>query len=333
MSDPDTDETCDGPLFVVLADGRDQEDYDVLFPALRDRGVNAMRCDPRDITTEIEAGRIRFSVRGRLLAPALVLGWVLDEVLDPGMVTLELFAEAGIPIINDAMTLFRAQNKILDSARLATFGVSEYSVISGHDPSELDDWMQQRGRRRVVVKPLRGYGGRGVQRVDDEQDLRHWQKSQRTEREPFYAMPWIENPGRDIRVYTVNHRPVFAMYRYAPDDSFVTNVRAGGSIAMCPLTADLIAVASRASRGAGTLIGGVDIGEDTVTGDLVVYEVNSCPSLEPAVLGEVASFLAAATRNLPVALENWTPSHVYTQRDSDPDLFHASKQDLLRPGG
>lgn len=65
---------------------------------------------------------------------------------------------------------------------------------------------------------------------------------------------------------------------------------------MCPLTADLIAVASRASHGAGTLMGGVDIGEDTETGDLVVYEVNSCPSLEPAVLGEAASFLAAATR-------------------------------------
>ncbi|WP_114854365.1 RimK family alpha-L-glutamate ligase [Brachybacterium sp. YJGR34] len=317
------------PLLLVLADARDDEDFALLFPALREHGVDAVRCDPRDLVTRIEDGRLRFSIPGGDVEPALVLGWVLEELLVPGMVALELFVEAGISVVNDAATLFRAENKLLDSARLAAAGAAHHGVLSARDPADLLAWME-RGHADVVVKPLSGYGGEGIAHIDGEKTRRRWLDSREETQEPYLVMPYVETGGRDIRVYTINHHPVFAMYRYAPEDSFVTNVLAGGSIAMCPLTAELSDLAARASRAAGTLIGGIDIGEEASTGDLIVFEVNSCPSLEPAVIDDVASFLAATVHDRADALRTWTPSHVHRERDDDPALFHESKRGLIR---
>ena len=107
-------------------------------------------------------------------------------------------------------------------------------------------------------------------------------------------------------------------------------MRAGGDMAMCPLNDALADLARRASEAAGTLIGGIDIGENLDTGELVVYEVNSCPTCEPPVLDALADFLALAVRDLDHARATWLPAHVYQELDSDPVLFHESKRGLLR---
>lgn len=74
----------------------------------------------------------------------------------------------------------------------------------------------------------------------------------------------------------------------------------------------------------------MDVAENQATGELVVYEANSCPTCEPPVLKELAGFLAAAARDVDSALANWRPSRVYQELDPDPELFHASKRGLLR---
>jgi [lysine-biosynthesis-protein LysW]--L-2-aminoadipate ligase/ribosomal protein S6--L-glutamate ligase len=316
------------PLVVFLGDGTDDEDHDILFPALRDRGVAVIRVHPEELVVRLDRDRVTFAVRGREMAPDLVVGWVLDELLFPGMTQLDVFARAGVPVINDAITLFRAQNKLLDSSMLAAAGALRYPVISGRDTAELGTWLDGLDGA-AVVKPLYGHGGRGIERIDAPAARAALISRIENDGRPYYAMPWIENPGRDIRVYTVNHRAVFAMYRYAPPGKWITNVLAGGLIAMCPLTEDIAHLAERASRGAGTLIGGVDIAENLRTGELVVYEVNSCPTCEPPVLEMIADFLAAAAEDLDAALETWRPSRVHTDFDGSPDLFHASKRGRL----
>lgn len=318
------------PLVVFLGDDIDDEDHDVLFPALRERGTAVIRVHPAELVVRLDRERITFTVAGRPLEPDLVVGWVLDELLLPGMAQLDVFARAGVPVINDTLTLFRAQNKLLDSSLLGAVDALHYPVISGMDTAELRAWLDELDGP-AVVKPLVGHGGRGIERiggVPERDALIAWMEK---EGRAYYAMPWIENPGRDIRVYTVNHRAVFAMYRYAPTGRWITNVLAGGLITMCPLTDELIELAERASRGAGTLIGGVDIAENLYTGELVVYEVNSCPTCEPPVLDTLADFLAAAAADLEGTLQTWRPGRVYTEFDGSPELFHASKHGQLKP--
>lgn len=311
-----------------MGDERDDEDHDILFPQIRERGVSVVRLHPLDLMITLESDGPLFTVDGRVVRPDLVVGWVLDDLLWPGMVQLDVFARAGIPVINDAMTLFRTANKLLDSSQLNTGGLLRYPVLSGYDHTALAPGFTPNGT--TVVKPLYGYGGRGVERLESAADYRTFGRADTSLDSAYYAMPWVENPGRDIRVYTVNHHPVFAMYRYAPPDSWITNVTAGGRIAMCPLTAELADLASRASRNANTLIGGVDIGEDVENGGYVIYEVNSCPTCEPPVLEMVADFLAVAVTDYEAARETWEPSHVYTSLDEDPELFHLSKRHLIQ---
>lgn len=317
------------PLVMFLGDERDEEDHDILFPALRRRGVEVIRVHPLELVTHLSQSTISFSVHGREIAPDLAVGWVLDELLIPGMIELDAISEAGIPVINDALTLFRAEHKLLDSVRRAAAGALTHPVVSGYDRSALVRCADQLGTP-FVMKPLRGYGGSGLERIESTGDLHAMISGGGPGEGSFYAMPWIDNPGRDIRVYTINHHAVFAMYRYAPDGAWITNVKAGGTVAMCPLSTELANLASLASLTAGTLIGGIDIGEDRTTGEYVVYEVNSCPTCEPPVLEMMADFLSEVAFHPDTSLEAWAPTKIYTDPDPSPDLFHPSKRHLLR---
>lgn len=321
--------TTDRPQVVFLGDDIDEEDHDLLFPALRERGVSVIRVHPHDLVTHMDARHLSFSVNSLPINPDLVVGWVLDDLLTPGMAQLDVLARAGIPVINDALTLFRAQNKYIDSSMLSAGGALRYPVISGRDPQALATWFAELNGP-AVTKPVVGFGGRGLQRLTTPKEQQQFIDEITSADEEYYVVPWIDNPGRDIRVYTINHHPVFAIYRYAPTGGWITNVRAGGELAMCPLTAPIMDLARRASQSAGTLIGGVDIAENQATGELVVYEVNSCPTCEPPALEALADFLTAAALDLEAAQINWQPSKVYEQLDTDLSLFHRSKHDQVR---
>ena len=233
----DDDLDSDRPLVVFLGDDVDEQDHDVLFPLLRARGTAVVRVHPHDLVTRLDEAGPTFTVDGRPLRPDLVVGWVLDELLLPGMAQLDVLARAGIPVVNDALTLFRAQHKFLDSSQLSAAGVLRYPVITGRDRAALLDWMAA-SDRPAVFKPLSGFGGRGLQKLADVPAAHALLDS--LDGEPYYVVPYIDNPGRDIRVYTVNHHPVFAIYRYAADGAWVTNILAGGSMAVCPLSDEIV---------------------------------------------------------------------------------------------
>ena len=233
----DDDLDSDRPLVVFLGDDVDEQDHDVLFPLLRARGTAVVRVHPHDLVTRLDEAGPTFTVDGRPLRPDLVVGWVLDELLLPGMAQLDMLARAGIPVVNDALTLFRAQHKFLDSSQLSAAGVLRYPVITGRDRAALLDWMAA-SDRPAVFKPLSGFGGRGLQKLADVPAAHALLDS--LDGEPYYVVPYIDNPGRDIRVYTVNHHPVFAIYRYAADGAWVTNILAGGMV-ICPCSMGTVA--------------------------------------------------------------------------------------------
>lgn len=317
------------PMVVFLGDDIDEEDHGILFPALRERGVAVVRVHPADLVTHLVGPDITFEVAGQSLKPSLVVGWVLGELLTPGMAQLDVFARAGIPVINDALTLFRAQNKYLNSSMLSAGDALGYPVLIGRDPEPLARWLAELAGP-AVSKPLVGFGGSGLRKLADAAEKQRFLAERQDSREPYYVVPWIENPGRDIRVYTINHHAVFACYRYAPAGDWITNIRAGGQLAQCPLTPELIEAAQRASRAAGTLIGGVDLAENQDSGELVVYEVNSCPTCEPPVLLALADFLARAASDLGEALATWRPEKLHDHLGEDRELFHASKLNRVR---
>lgn len=193
----------DRPLIMFLGDDIDDEDHDILFPALRAHGVSVIRVHPFDLVTRLDRDTVTFHVRGREIRPDLVVGWVLDELLHPGMAHLDVVERAGIPVINDALTLLRAQNKYTNSAMLAAGGALRFPVIVGREDKALLDWFEELDGP-AVTKPTVGFGGRGLGKLESLADARSY-LAELPENEQYYAVPWIDNPGRDIRVYLVNH--------------------------------------------------------------------------------------------------------------------------------
>lgn len=313
--------TGDKPLIMFLGDDVDEEDHSVLFPELRHRGVSVIRVHPAELSVTIEPMMTSLMVDHVRIHPQLVVGWVLKELLWQGMALLDVIQRCGIAVINDAMTLFRAQNKLTMSSLLHYATVPHYPAWYGSEESAARAWLEA-GHLPGVSKPVRGFGGEGLTLLTESSDI-EGAMSTPVSAEPSYLVPWVDNPGRDIRVYTVDHHAVFAMYRYAPDNGWVTNVRAGGSISHCPVTPELADVAEAASRAAGTVIGGVDIAE-TPAG-FVVHEVNSCPTCEPPVLRVLADFLAATVKGETGPDQPWRPPHVHTETMPPQQAFHPSK--------
>lgn len=310
----------DKPLILVLGNEYDQPDHNHLFPEVRRLGAEIIRVHPDELTTLFTRAGTRFFVHGKPVRPDLVLGWVYEDILLRGMNQLEAFERAGVPVVNTARTLFCGQNKYLNSAMLHAAGVNHLPVLSGRDSDALERWAEEQGYP-LVLKPIVGFGGHGVQRLANRGELIAYAKKLQDSDEHYYVQPFVPNPGRDIRVMCVNYQAVVAMYRYAKEGAWITNTVAGGEPRPAPLVPAVAAIAEDASRAVGALVSGVDVVEDIATGELRIFEVNTCPSSEPGfsimnqepvALYELASFLVAASRNLQEALRSWRAQRVST---------------------
>ncbi|WP_437282967.1 ATP-grasp domain-containing protein [Sorangium sp. So ce375] len=310
----------DRPLILILGNEYDQQDHNHLFPEVRRLGAEIIRVHPDELTTMFIPAGTRFFVHGRPIRPDLVLGWVYEDILLRGMSQLESLARAGVPVINSARTLFCGQNKYLNSAMLHAAGVNHLPVLSGRDGDALERWAEEQGYP-LVLKPIVGFGGHGVQRIESRDDLIAHVRRIQGSAEHYYVQPFVRNPGRDIRVLCVNYQAVVAIYRYAREGGWITNTVAGGRPRPAPLVPAVAKIAEDASRAVGALVSGVDVVEDLATGELRIFEVNTCPSSEPnfslmnrrpVALYELASFLVAASRDFQGALRSWRAQRFIT---------------------
>ena len=75
----------------------------------------------------------------------------------------------------------------------------------------------------------------------------------------LYIQEFIENPGRDIRIFVLGGSAIGAIYRKAVPGSWVNNLSQGGSADRCVLTDEQKELAEKASLAIGTTFAGVDI--------------------------------------------------------------------------
>jgi [lysine-biosynthesis-protein LysW]--L-2-aminoadipate ligase/ribosomal protein S6--L-glutamate ligase len=303
------------PLIILLGNDDDDDDHRALFTEIRRLGGDARRVHPDELVTEVTADGTRFLVDGVELAPDLMFGWVYEDYLILGMNQLETARLAGIPVVNSAMTLLRGQSKYLNSALLHRAGVRHLPVLWGRDEETLVSWTAERGYP-MVTKPLMSSRGRGMYRLTDEASVREYTRSLDPAPEQYYVQPFVPAGHRDTRVLCVNHQAVAAVTRIAPEGTWISNAP-GNTRQRAELTEELRVIAEQASEAMDALFAGVDVAHDERTGELRVYEVNTCPTctatfreldMEPVPLLELASFLVAAARDFHGARTGWRPS-------------------------
>ena len=129
----------------------------------------------------------------------------------------------------------------------------------------------------LVIKPVIGSWGRGVMPLKDRDTTDAIFEIREITDSPhdriYYLQEMINRPPRDIRVITIDDRPIAAMYRKSTG-GFKTNIALGADPELCEITKEMEDMAAKASQAMGGGILGIDMMEDEEKG-LVVHEVNN----------------------------------------------------------
>jgi [lysine-biosynthesis-protein LysW]--L-2-aminoadipate ligase len=183
----------------------------------------------------------------------------------------------GIPTINRYSVAEICGNKLLCSLALAKHGVSTPSTYFAFSAEKAIDIANGLGYP-LVFKPIVGSWGRLVIPVKDREMMESIVEMREEMPNPlskiYYLQEYVRRPPRDIRAIVVGDRVITAVYRYAAEGEWKTNIARGGKAEPCPISKELEDTCLRAAEAVGGGVLGIDIMEDEAKG-LLVHEVNN----------------------------------------------------------
>jgi tetrahydromethanopterin:alpha-L-glutamate ligase len=247
-----------------------------LCNAVRHFGMQPVKFDPGSATSDIRSGKIYSSAIDLISLDAVIvrdLGPSTKKDISFRFDILSQIAELGIAVINTPDSIARAANKYASSYLFWKNGISAPKTIVTSNRDDALAALSLLGH--TVVKPVFGYKGIGVERIENNEkgELRLTELLERNNM--LYMQEFIPNPGRDIRVFVVDDEIAGSIYRVAPPMSWINNLSQGGSARQCVLTGEQERVALKSAQVIGTVYAGVDI----IEGDKdYVIEINGTPS-------------------------------------------------------
>jgi ribosomal protein S6--L-glutamate ligase len=190
------------------------------------------------------------------------------------MDVLHAATSRGLRVLNPPRAVETCVDKYLTNVRLATAGLPTPPT---HVAQLADDAFVAFDRLGgdVVVKPVFGAEGRGMQRISDRELA--WRTFRVLERtgQLIYQQRFIRHPGHDYRVFVMGGKVHAAMRRTGGSD-WRTNVAQGGTTERTELSDTAASLAVRAADALGCPIAGVDLLPGP-HGELYVIEVNAVP--------------------------------------------------------
>jgi RimK family alpha-L-glutamate ligase len=178
-----------------------------------------------------------------------------------------------VPVYNTARTIERTVDKGMTSLLLQQAGipVPPTWVVSSAEQGQLV-WQRERAAgNSLVVKPLFGSQGQGLQRLSPHQMLPALEDFQGV----YYLQRYVENAGFDWRVFVINNKVVARMKRHGKH--WINNVAQGASCTPSPADDEMDALAEASAATLSLDYAGVDLMRDS-RGRLQVIEVNSIPA-------------------------------------------------------
>jgi RimK family alpha-L-glutamate ligase len=214
---------------------------------------------------------------------------------------LHALRELGVPVHNDARAVERCVDKSMTSFLLHKQGIPTPATWSIESMAEARRVVRAEARpeRPLVLKPLFGSQGRGLQLVAGLATLPPAEEVAGV----YYLQQFIRGRAagwRDWRVFVVGGRAIAAMIRHGKH--WRTNASQGARCEGVPAMGELASLATAAAAAVGADYAGVDIIQDADDRYLVL-EVNSMPAWAALqrvtavdIAGALAAHLAAALR-------------------------------------
>jgi tetrahydromethanopterin:alpha-L-glutamate ligase len=199
-----------------------------------------------------------------------------------------------VPVYNDARAIERSVDKAMTTFLLRRHGIPTLPTwVTERQSVARGILMRQVSQRHeVVVKPLFGSQGKGLQRLASGAAV----PGEEAVRGVWYLQRFLncgEGNWHDWRVLVAGGRPVSAMLRRGR--SWVTNVARGARVEAVAAVGPLAELAIAATEAVGADYAGVDLMRD-VEGRWLVLEVNSIPAwrgLQAVTRSRIADALAA----------------------------------------
>lgn len=254
-----------------------------LQAALRARGAQGRCIDLADCRIDTNAARHGLVIPGfgRALPDAVLVRGIAGgtfEQVTRRLGILHALREFGVPVYNDARAIERSVDKSMTSVLLHAAGIPTpacWAVESAAQAQRLV-MAESAAGRSLVLKPLFGSQGKGLQRVGWVDGVhRPLPGLKGAYGEVAYLqrfVPALGEPGFDYRVLVVGGRAVTAMRRVSVH--WVHNVAQGARCVPQRLEPELAALAEAATRTLDMDYAGVDILPAAEGAPLQVIEVN-----------------------------------------------------------
>jgi RimK family alpha-L-glutamate ligase len=189
---------------------------------------------------------------------------------------LHALRELGVPVYNDARAIERSVDKAMTTFLLRRHGVPTLPTWVTERESVARGVLMREGAQRheLVVKPLFGSQGKGLQRVAGGASI----PGEHEVRGVWYLQRFLncgEGNWHDWRVLVAGGRPLSAMLRRGR--SWVTNVAQGARAEAVDARGELARLAVEAAAAVGADYAGIDLMRDH-EGRWLVLEVNSIPA-------------------------------------------------------
>ncbi len=252
-----------------------------LLERLAAHQVDALVCSLRDCRIDFDADSQGLFIPGfdQALPGAAFVRAIPDGCFEQVAFRLDILhglAACGIPVYNPPTAIEYTVDKGMTTFLLLRNGIPT-------PPTRVCESRQDAGNmvaneaaagNRVVLKPLFGNCGRGLQLIDHPDQLPPPEDVDGI----YYLQRYIrqgDGSGRDWRIFVINGMAVAAMERVS--GHWITNRARGGRCLPAVLTDPLRKIAERAASVTGTRYAGVDIIMDEA-GEYTVLEVNSIPA-------------------------------------------------------
>lgn len=182
----------------------------------------------------------------------------------------------GVPVFNNTRALERSVDKGMTSFLLKSKNIPTPNSIFSSDLHYINNKIHEyidRGNE-LVVKPIFGSQGKGVQRISTKSDFIDYSLMHGV----MYVQDYIDagkDVGVDYRVFVVGNEVIASMKRTG--ESWITNVAQGGKVEAVKLNSDVEQMALDSVKVTGLEYSGVDLIQDK-EGRFWVTEVNSVPA-------------------------------------------------------
>jgi len=258
---------------IALLCSRVRVEEKAILAALRARGVDHDRIDPREVV-------VRLGERGRGEYGAVLVRCLSQS---HAFYLTRWFEDLGVPAVSGHATVAACGDKMLTTAALQRAGVPVPRTLIAFTPEAALSAIEEAGYP-AVLKPLTGSWGRLLARVNDrdaaEAIVEHKATLGGYQHGTFYIQEHVDKPGRDIRTLVAGDEVVYAIYRRS--EHWITNTARGGDAEPCPISDEIGALSLAAAEAVGGGVVAVDLLE-TAGGQLLVNEVNHTPEFHGAM--------------------------------------------------